>query len=622
MNFVFLDFETAYSSEYSLTKMTYEQYIRDERFRVHGLSYKVNDGETFYVYGGMVRDTLRDLFPGGNDNIMIAHNAMFDGAIASWVYGVKAKKYYCTEAMSRALWNQRSANLETTAESCFPDDPTIRKGHELEQFKGRLEALSNEDQATLGGYCINDTEVMFKCFSAMYRWLPDDFFGVMDIVLQMFINPVFVLDRDMVVKYLDELEVSTAKAIEESGLPRKILASNEQFAEWILSKGMKFEQVPSPTPTKPDNMKWPLAKNAVEFLDLQAENPNYAHVWRGRTAAKSTIEISRSRRVLEHAEVGQLNPHGLIALPLKVSAAHTHRLGGTNKVNPQNFKRKSPLRYALKAPPGQAVVVADASNIESRMLAWVAEETTILEAYRQKRDLYCEFATDVFGRTIVKDLDVTERFVGKVCELGLGFQMAHRTLQRTLAGGAMGGPQLFFPTEDCRRFVNTFRAKHPQTVRLWNRAQGFIQAMAEQHTYLEYKCLVIEHQRIRLPDGLYLNYPGLRGVENVNGGYDFEYWNGDYFTNIYGGKLVENVVQALAQCLLRWHMLKIMEELDTLHGRIALQVHDEIVAVVAEPHAPDLLKFMLATMRTQPDWLNDGTLVLDAEGGFAANYSK
>jgi len=614
--YIVLDFETAYASDYSLTKLTYEQYIRDPRFRVHGVGFKVNDQPVEYVYGDAIAGRLQQLFPPGNSHVLIAHNILFDGAILAWVYGLHAGAYYCTEAMSRMLWNQRSASLESLAKSCFPDNKLKRKGKELESFKGILRELTDEEQVTLGRYCRNDVQLTFDCFARMYAWLPDEAFQIMDIMHKMFIDPVFILDKPRVERHLAAVTAERRAKIAESQLPEKVLASNEQFAAWILAQGFDFEKVPSPTPTNPSNMKWPLGKGDTEFLRLRADHPDLHHVWEGRIAAKSTSEQRRAERLLEH-----VFPDGRIALPLKPSAAHTHRAGGTNKINPQNFKRGSELRKSLCAPPGHLVVVADLSNIERRLLAWEADETSILEAFAQKRDLYCEFATEAYGFTVTKENHPTERFVGKTCELGLGYGVGADKLRQTLASG-LSGPSVYFSRDKCQELVNLFRRRNPNTRQLWRQLDRYIVAMMQRDCSIEFKCLNFEYQRIRLPNGLYLNYPDLRAIELPTGGFEFEYHNGKYYTRLYGAKLVENITQAVAQTLLRWHMLQINDRLSNVGGRIALQVHDELVAVVPEQHAEDVLAMMIGVMRIKPDWLTGDQLVLDAEGGIAANYSK
>jgi len=103
MDLVTLDFETFYSKEYSLSKLTTEEYIRDYRFEAIGVAIKINDGkaEWFANYSGAIKHHLAEVDWG--NTILIAHNAMFDAAILSWRYGVKPKIIADTLSMSRAI---------------------------------------------------------------------------------------------------------------------------------------------------------------------------------------------------------------------------------------------------------------------------------------------------------------------------------------------------------------------------------------------------------------------------------------------------------------------------------------------------------------------------------------
>lgn len=617
MDYITLDFETPYSAQYSLKKLTYEQYINHELFDVHGVGIKINDEPVQYYYRGVSR-ILHDLFYPSNDHVLICHNTMFDGAVLSWYYGLHAGQYLCTERMSKALWNQRSASLDSLSKKLFPDGE-YRKGDELADFKGKFE-LSDEEQTVLGSYCKNDVEVTWQCFKKMWKFMPESELKALDITLRMFIHPEFVLDRNLVTEYQKQIETNRKTLIRESGLEADVLASNDKFAQWIIDQGIEFERVPSPTPLKPNNTKWPLAKTAPEFISLQANYPELSHVWEARLAVKSTIERTRARRLLEHAQPSPLNPQGRIAMPLNYAAAHTLRFGGTNKVNPQNFGRESPLRPALQAPPGYRVLIADLSNIELRMAAWFAGEQQMLDSFRAKEDLYCKFASDVFGRPITKENEL-ERFVGKTCILGLQYQTGGPKLRTTLATGPK---KLAISEEEAKRIVRLYRSKYRNIPALWRRAEKWIRDMCNKHLEpYTYKCIRIEPGRILGPSGMYLNYPDIRiETDPYDNPVGVSYYNGKHRTDLYGGKLIENIIQHLARCVIVEHMLEVEEYLSRQQGRVVLQVHDELVSIAPNHLAETAFDRVLTIMRNVPAWCDDGSLVLDAEGLVADNYAK
>lgn len=740
MSFITLDFETTYSTKdkYSLRVMTYEQYIRDERFKVTGVGIKIDRQPTIWITASETEAYLRELFQPGNDHTLLCHNTMFDGAILSWFYGLEAKNYYCTQAMSRAVWNYASSSLDALAKRIFRDDESMRKGKELTTVDGVWE-YNEQQEKDISGYCIQDVDLTFACFEQMLRFYPPSELELLDLTLKMFIHPAFVLDRPRVEKHLNALEkeqheIVTAAAEEEflteslerfaqhfdewsvafcadkpfppsslrqsfpaymkhtlgwkekqlpmmvvepitdkeknanklnlmwyalanSEIPdfieaiahktlkkyktefeqwKAIFSSNDAFAAYINHvHGIEIPIKDSPTPKNPDNRTIALAKDDIPFLDIQREHQDLSHLWKARLNVSSTIEISRSERLLDHGQKSHINPNGMIAAPLNYAAAHTLRWGGTNKVNFQNFKRNSELRKSLMSPEGAKVVVADLSNIEGRMLAWFANQEELLHAFKNGDDIYSDFASDIFNRKVDRKRveihpetgeefkpDETEGFVGKVCVLGLGYGMGWRTLQTTFAKGAMGGPQLFFDDEFCKRTVKQYRSKNYAISNSWKVAEYAIDAMSrpDMNPYT-WGCLKIEYRRIRLPNGMYLNYPDLKPYEDEEERLRYHYWNGEFKKDIYGGLLIENIIQAISRIVMGEMMVQINNYLKG-KGRVVLTVHDEIVAIVEDQYADEAFKGMLEIMSTPPAWCNDGTLALDAEGGIDTCYSK
>lgn len=641
MAFITLDFETYFRSRstrdlksYSLKSLTYENYIFHPEFDPYMVGIKINRDPTHFYHGGEVREKLTQIFTPGNDHTLLCHNTVFDGAILHWYFNLKAARYWCTQSMSNALWNQGSASLAAIAERLWPDDKTKRKGKELVSADGvKYADMTPEVIRAVGGYCIKDVDLTFEAFAEMIKFFPRGELDVMNLCNRIFIEPTFLLDVPRCQTYVDKLIREKDEAVARVQVPEKLLGSDKQFASWVQTKtGIIIPEIPSPTIKNPNNKKLALAKNDLEFLKIRNDYPEHANLWDARILVKSNGERNRGARLISHVQ-----PDGTIAVPLKYSAAHTHRFGGTNKVNFQNFKRKSELRRSLLAPEGKNVYVADLSNIEGRVLAWFAEETELLADFANGADIYSEFASDVYGRKIDRKRilvneetgeetkpDELEGFVGKVCILGLGYGMGPPTLQRTFAQGALGGPQLFFELDRCVDIVyNKYRKKYARIAASWKTADRIIREMANpQMEPFKWRCLTIEHRRIRLPNGLYLNYPGLRYYER-DGESGFEYWEGSFWKSIWGGTLIENIIQALSRIILTTMMLEIDKELIAKYnGLVALTVHDEIVSIADESRPQEIMDMILGIMSRCPDWCDDGSLVLAAEGGYDKCYSK
>lgn len=289
----------------------------------------------------------------------------------------------------------------------------------------------------------------------------------------------------------------------------------------------------------------------------------------------------------------------------------------------------------------QLIYVGDSSNIEARMLAWIAGEDTLLALFRAGGDVYSDFASVLFGRPINKHDDPLERFIGKVCVLGLGYGMGHAKFRNTLAVGALGGPPVFFSEEESRNAVSTYRSRNAMIRAYWQQADQAIIDMYLGNSR-QWGPLTVHKNCLVLPNGMALQYPGLRPKEPSEDGTQhggWEYWNGKFWTNIYGGKLTENIVQALARIALFRQMLDVNHVFEPLDGRVVLNVHDEIIAVgpsygairygfdakqeeiwLQADEAQALFDQMMQVMRVPPQWAPD--LPLDSEGGFDFIYSK
>jgi DNA polymerase bacteriophage-type len=156
--------------------------------------------------------------------------------------------------------------------------------------------------------------------------------------------------------------------------------------------------------------------------------------------------------------VGRRNK-GKLPIPLKYYGAHTGRWAGSDKVNFQNLpsrdKKKKTLKNAVIAPEGYMVINCDSSQIEARVLAWLAGQDDVVKAFAEGRDVYSEFATKIYKKPISKANPI-ERFVGKTCILGLGYGTGALKLQHTLKTQPPGA----VVTEDeAKEFVSIYRTQ-------------------------------------------------------------------------------------------------------------------------------------------------------------------
>jgi DNA-binding GntR family transcriptional regulator len=315
-----------------------------------------------------------------------------------------------------------------------------------------------------------------------------------------------------------------------------------------------------------------------------------------------------------------------------VVTGNTGRWGGNNKMNMQNLTRGGELRLSILAYKGHQIAVADSGQIEARVNGWLWDQDDLLAAFRNadtwdkslgvargdKRDAYCRFADDIYGREITTN-DKLERFVGKVCVLGLGYQMGAAKLQMTLAKGALGGPPVYFSLDECKHIINTYRRRNYKIANGWKVCERIIEDMAAGRNG-EHKCISWGMDDngngfVLLPNGMCLKYPDLRKAQGDKGWDEWTYQSGDMRKKIYGGLLCENLVQALARIIVATQMLWI----DTKY-RVVMTTHDEVVTHPKKAQASKCYDWMYRCMTTPLAWCPD--IPLAAEGGFDDRYSK
>lgn len=621
MSLITLDLETYYNKaeKYSLENMTMLDYIADERFFIFGATVKIDDAPAEWVEGA---DNVFYAARTFSRYPLLGHNLRFDGLVLQYFEGIRFPYYYDTRDMARGLNPHADASLAALCKMLWPNDKTKRKGEELASFDGKR-FLTREEMAVLGNYANNDGEITYEAFKAM-PWYPQTELDLIDLTIKMWLNPRLRLNKERVEAHRINVVTEKEEAVAKTPYEKSTFSSGDKFAEMLKRD---FNITPprkiSKTTGKPT---WAFAKKDLAFINLRANHPEMDHIWQAKTLVSSTQEDSRAVRLLRAAELD----NGLLRVPLAYYAAHTGRFGGTEKINLQNFKRDSELRKAIEALDDQVIVVRDQSQIEARMNATVAGQLDLILQFANREDVYSKFATRVYNRPIDRKRvivdahgnevkpDFIEGFVGKICVLGLGYSMGAPTFRNTMAVGAMGGPPVYFTEAEAFNIVNTYRASNHKIVEFWSHCERFIFDMACPNTNYEWGPLRIQTGRIVLPNGMALTYPGLKQAVTASGP-QWIYHGRKGWKSIYGGKLCENIIQALARIIIAANMVAIEKELDGL-GHVVSQVHDEILVVGPENQAKEIDQVMAEIMNTPPSWLPD--LPIDSEGGWAKQYSK
>jgi hypothetical protein len=630
-----IDMETYYDSDYSLTKLSTEEYVNDPRFEVIGFAYKIDDERTVWVPGNdpkRVRDTLRSL-PWGNA-FVLAHNTMFDGAIMSWKYGVRPKGWLDTLSMGRALHGvEAGGSLKAMAERYTAG----AKGTEVLDAKGkRSHQFSPTEFAQYGAYCKNDVELTHNIFHKMMAaGFPPIELKLIDLTLKMYVEPVLRLDARALELHLEDTAaqkqghlVNALSAIGRKDLAlqqilgdeetragiRKELMSNPKFA--AILEALVDEEGKRAVPNIPMKISMTTGKETYAFAKsdepfkalLQHEDVRVQALCAARLGTKSTLEETRTQRFIN---IGQRN--GVFPVPLKYYAAHTGRWGGSDSVNLQNLPSRGPnagkLKKAILAPEGYVFIDADSSQIEARTLAWESEQDDLVESFARGEDVYKIMAAAIYGKA-EEEITKEERFVGKTTILGAGYGMGGPKFQAQLKtfGSEMS-------TDECARIISVYRSRYSKIPQLWRESQEALRCMVRGQTMKlgRNDLLTVDDKGILLPNGLYIFYNGIREVADDEGKRQFVYTTRNGPNKIYGGKVVENFTQAVARCIIGEQMLKIAKRY-----KVVLTVHDAIGIVARREEADEARAYVETCMRWVPAWAEG--LPVNCESGMGDSY--
>ena len=608
MNIITLDFETYYDSKlgYTLKKMTTEEYVRDYRFHVIGVAVKVNDGETYWASG--THDEVKEFlnsFP-FDSSLLLCQNTAFDGLILTEHFGIHAKRYADTMLMAKALHGVDSpASLAMLAEKY----EVGTKGTEVIKADGmRREDFSEDELSSYGDYCINDVELTYEIFSKMVRkGFPKKEMQLIDLTLKMFVRPLLELNLPALEEHLVNVKRAKAALMREANVTAEVLNSADKFADLLRSYG-----IDPPTKISPRTNKeaYAFSKTDTAFTEL-LEHPDLRvqTVVAARLGAKSTLEESRTERFIT------ISKRGLIPVPLRYYAAHTGRWGGSDKINLQNLPSRGDnagkIKKAIEAPEGYVVVDSDSSQIEARVLAWLSGQEDLVTAFREGRDVYKIMASAIYHKP-EDEITKPERFMGKTVVLGCGYGLGAKKFRIALKGQNVDLSEV-----EADSIIRTYRETYPSIVALWRQAQHVVQGMVQDASVPLGKPGVLQvlgkYNCIKLPSGLLLRYPHLRAERTESGGLEYQYKNRKQFTRLYGGKMVENVCQAIARCIIGEQMILIAKRYP-----VVLTVHDAIACIAREEEAEEAQAYVEECMRWVPEWAEG--LPVSCESGYGKSY--
>lgn len=604
MDLLTVDIETFYSKDFSLSKMTTESYINDIQFEVIGVAVKKNDEDTIWytdtyseIKGSLARYDW-------SNSMVVAHNAMFDGAILGWRFGVHPRVIICTLSMARAL-HAVSVGGSLAALSEYYNLGT--KGTEVHSALGKRRLdFSKTELDAYAGYCINDVELTYKLFKAMLPKVPKPELKLIDMTIQMYTNPELKLDTEVLYSHLADVKDQKERLLDECGISKDDLMSNQKFATVL-----EMLNVEPPMKLNSKGIEsFAFAKTDEGFKALaEHDDPRVQAIVAARLGMKSTLEETRTQRFIGISE----RPYrdSVLPVPLLYYGARTGRWSATDLCNLQNLPRKSKLKSAIVAPDGHVIVGADLSAIELRLGLAFGGQMDKVAALGRGVDLYKDFAATVYNVPYDEITD-TQRFMGKTAQLSLIYGTGAKKLRqqtKQMSGIDIG-------EAEAKRMVDLYRNEYTCVVDAWRQGDEVLEAVLYNNAmYMGRNNIIAVHGKegALLPSGLYMRYPDLRkDTVLTTQGYRTEWSvlkNRRERDKLYGSKVFQGLTQALARCIIAEAMLRIEKKY-----RVLLTIHDAVYLLAPEDEADTILRFVIAQLRIPPTWMPD--IPLDAEGGF------
>jgi DNA polymerase len=644
-----VDFETRWDSkDYTLSKMTTEEYIRDVKFKAFGCCFHEYGSDDPIVWVGG-----RDLpeYVAGIDwsrTAVLAHNAQFDVSILAWTYGARPAFIFDTLSMARAL---RGVEVGNSLARLAADFGLPEKGRAVHSTNG-LSDLSPEIEHELAEYCKHDVYLCEEIFERLIPGYPAKELRLIDMTLKMYTNACLELDREMLINALTEEGEKREGLLKKLGIEEAALASNPKFAEVLAVMGVTPPTKVSKTTGKE---AFAFAKNDALFQALlNGEREDVALLCEARLRVKSTTERTRAQRFLD------ISGRGPLPVPLSYYGAATGRWTAAkgSAINMQNLKRGSFLRKAIMAPMGYQLVVGDLSQIEPRVLAWLADYEDMLDIFRSGSDAYAAFGAQMFNiPDLSKESHPDLRQSAKSALLGCGYGLGWASFAAQLLVGFLGAPpvrydkafakklgvdaayidrfvgwdenvkklreiphtcterELLIHCVASKKIIDIYRSTAHPVVSFWDMCSKLMEKSLYGGEEVVYKCVTFRKEEIVLPSGMTLKYPNLRNE------YDKETKQRNWVygeagvkpTKLYAGKITNNIVQGTARVVMTDGMLRVDKKYPVVGT-----VHDELLCVVPDAEVEGAKDWVLEQMIAQPKYMPG--IPLNSEVGAHRRY--
>lgn len=624
-----LDFESFFDTDYSLKKLSTIEYINDPRFELTGLgvgltAFGYTDNK-FFEPKFLESRTLGDIetiYGEGNleGATVLCQNCRFDITILQEKFGI-VPKYIIDLKDLASHYDARMSHRLADMAKMFG----LKAKGDTMQFKGLYwHTMTEEQQQAYKEYTINDVELETELFKILLPKLTNPVIEsqLMRHTLDLWLHKRFAVDIDTATKLKTKMRTQMARTIKDSGHTPKELRS-KKFVGYLESALPDDEKVPMKQGKRGNIPALAKDDEACQQLVVHPKK-EVRDLVLARLACRSwPTHIKRVQSLISQTMANG----GLLRVPLTYYAGHTGRWGGSEKINLQNMggagrrgTGHDPLigqvKEVLMALSGCVLGIADSSQIEARLLAWLAGQTDLLNGFARGEDVYSEFATTLFQVPIRKPrktdppqlaryLEIKRGF-GKDSILGDGYGMGAIRFH----GDCLKNPSLRplfdsgqYDFKFIEKLTKTYRTKYSKIPEYWGKVErAFRQCIRFSHLEptvgpVTFRCKNAEVQ-IELPSGRVLYYRHCRIKNN-----SIRYHGGP----LWGGSITENIIQSVARDLLGFWIL----ECERVGVSVALHIHDSIISMMSEDKVEEQSKLLEAVMCSLPDWAEGFPAAID-----------
>lgn len=571
-----LDFETYYSASYSVRSLGYSAYVNDPRFCATSIA--VSDGDLAYSADPR-------FFPWGllQNKTIVAHNAAFDIAVFKRLQetGViptdcQPAQWHDTAALCAFLGIPRSLAEAANCVLHLTLDKAVR----------RRAADGPDLFDNLHQYNSADAHATARLWKELERFWPTHERQLSQLTITMGFRGI-TLNQPKALASFTELEAEA----ESARLVLPWYPNQPPTSPKALAAACQQHNIPAPTTTSTKE------EDFESWLEQYSQTEPARYV----RAMQEIRSLNRAAKVLQ-TMIDRVRPDGRIDTHTLYFGASTGRWsGGGHGLNLQNLNRgnagNADLRACLIPKPGNLFLIADLSQIEPRCLARAAGDTkwlALVAAGDNPYEAHAKTAHNWSG-TKLKREDPRLYALCKAERLGLGYGCGPEKF--VVVAKQLGG--LDVTLAESQQIVADFRRTNPLITALWTTLENAFRARDG------------KDYRLPLPSGRRLRYFQV-DAEEMTAAVTLT----DTRFNWYGGKLCENLIQAIARDVFAHQLLAV----DAAGLNPVLTVHDEVICEVPADHAPEALQTLLTLMNTPPPWAPD--LPLAAEGEIATHYRK